>query len=686
MNPSTASFWKEVFMPLPRGGKDWLAWAALFIAYLGASFVGVWLFRAPSVIFPAAGIALAMLYIYGLRLWPAIFLSALLVGSIAHSGSLAFWILPIAHTLQAIIGAACLRLLKVNPFLRRVKDMFSVIGVSVVTAVIVPSVWFAARAIAAHFMPVSATMLSWSSWWAGMITSLLATTPLLMRWGSKPAFTRDRVALLEILLAFAVLVGISIPLWWTNTTVIFGISLLYLLLIPCFYIALRLGVRFTTLAMTLATALALAGELFGVHAHDPALGMRLVQTEILMNILTVIFFILVSIEEERKEAVFALKMHIEQLENALQRVEEETIAKSRFIAVLAHELRNPLAPVVSFLELLKLRGLVKREGEEIVDLMSDRMAVVRRLLDDLLDMSRITERKIELRKEAVDLETIVRRSLKTVENLFERKNQSCAFRGPSAPIVAEADPIRIEQSITNLLSNASKYTPSGGSIAVELSEKGGSAQIRVADTGIGIQPNLLETVFEPFRQVFMPNVKSDGLGIGLALAKQFVEMHGGEIRAESAGLGHGSTFTISLPLARTGSYPIVNEGEEIRPAPPNGTRVLVVDDNIAAAESLIQLLTLTGYSARSAYTGAEAIQKVSLWKPHAILLDLGLPDIDGYEVARTIKEKGYGGTIAALTGYGQSDDKRRTKEVGCDFHLVKPVNLADIQTVLARAA
>ena len=299
-----------------------------------------------------------------------------------------------------------------------------------------------------------------------------------------------------------------------------------------------------------------------------------------------------------------------------------------------------------------------------------------RLVDDLLDMSRITRGKIELRKERVELAPIVDQAVEAVRSLYRNMNHELTVSLPTQPMHLDADPARLAQVVGNLLNNASKFTDKGGHVWLTIEQEGGQAVIRVKDNGIGIDAENLLRIFEMFAQVDTSLERSrDGLGIGLTLVKTLVEMHGGTVDVRSDGIGRGSEFTVRLPILSDTSIrlsqPAVRE-----PTPVVGRRILIVDDSEDGAESLAMLLQFSGHETHKAYDGVEAIEAAERLRPDAVLLDIGLPKLNGYEVCRRIRQEPWGKSLmlVALTGWGQEEDRHRSREVGFDAHLVKPVD------------
>jgi PAS domain S-box-containing protein len=356
--------------------------------------------------------------------------------------------------------------------------------------------------------------------------------------------------------------------------------------------------------------------------------------------------------------------------------------KDEFLATLAHELRNPLAPIRNALHLVKLQGGV---AAPLRDMMERQVNQLVRLVDDLMEASRISRGQLELRLESLDLREVVRTAIETSRPLLEEARHELRVHLPDDPQPVRGDAVRVAQIIVNLLNNAAKYTEEGGRIDVELSREGPWAAVSVRDNGVGIAAEDMPHVFEMFAQVDRNALRAQGgLGIGLALARRLAEMHGGTLHADSAGPGCGSTFTVRLPSAAQ-----LERGRVAVPPPPAlpARRVLVVDDNRDAADSLAMLLRHLGAEVHTAHDGATALDIAGSWCPAVALLDLGMPGMDGFEVARKMRsdERLAGLKLIALTGWGQEEDRLRSRRSGFDHHLVKPVDLSLLQTLLETA-
>lgn len=361
--------------------------------------------------------------------------------------------------------------------------------------------------------------------------------------------------------------------------------------------------------------------------------------------------------------------------------------KDEFLATLAHELRNPLAPIRHAVKLLEVRGVTDAQkdwGREVIARQVQRMAL---LLDDLLDVSRITRGRLELKKDYVGLHALVATAIESARPLIEAKKHTLELFLPAYPIELEVDPLRMSQALSNLLTNAAKYTDAGGSIKVTASVEPDGLVITVKDTGIGLGTSVIPHLFEMFSQVDSAIDRAEGgLGIGLALVKGLLALHGGTVEATSEGVGRGSEFSIRLPLstivpgrtAEPGGKSVVTVG-----ANPRG-RILVVDDNRDAADSLALVLNMFGHQVFVGHSGREALELAARERPDAIILDIGMPDMTGYEAARRIRREAWGRNVylLAITGWGQADDKEKARASGFDWHLTKPVDPDQVEQLM----
>jgi PAS domain S-box-containing protein len=376
----------------------------------------------------------------------------------------------------------------------------------------------------------------------------------------------------------------------------------------------------------------------------------------------------------------------EDLERQAAQLREADKRKDEFLATLAHELRNPLAPLRTGLEILK-RAPHTDAGARARATMDRQVGHMVRLIDDLLEVSRITLGKVMLKKERVTLQSVIEAAVETSRPVLDSARHTLAVDLPDEPIWVEADRTRLAQVVSNLLNNAAKYTPSGGRVDISATLDGNEAIVRVRDNGMGIPKENLPEAFELFSQLNRALDRSQGgLGIGLALVKKLIDMHGGTIEGESEGLGRGSTFTMRIPaLPPASSTEFVPAPEQ---APVLDARcILVVDDNHDAAESLSELLGTLGHHTRMAHSGPEALAAAVEFHPDLIFLDIGMPGLSGYEVARRLRKhpKVASAMLVALTGWGTEEDKKKARDAGFDEHVTKPIDIEAIETVLAKA-
>ena len=358
--------------------------------------------------------------------------------------------------------------------------------------------------------------------------------------------------------------------------------------------------------------------------------------------------------------------------------------KDEFLATLAHELRNPLAPISNAVHYLGMDGLKLTDVKSARDVISRQVAAMVRLVDDLLDVSRISRNKLDIRKERVELTTVLESAVESSRPLIEKSRHELTVSLPTEPVLLDADPIRLAQVFLNLLNNSAKYTKQGGRIWLTAERQGSDAVVSVRDNGVGIPADMLARVFDLFTQVGGSLERSQGgLGIGLTLVRRLVELHDGNIEARSNGPGEGSEFVVRLPVFVPPQEPLP-KSDGPRATALSGCRILVVDDNKDSAVSLEMLLRLKGNDIRTAYDGLEAVEAAAAFRPELILLDIGLPKLNGYEVARRIRQQPWGRDtiLVALTGWGQDDDRRRSQEAGFNFHIVKPVELAALEKLL----
>jgi signal transduction histidine kinase len=398
---------------------------------------------------------------------------------------------------------------------------------------------------------------------------------------------------------------------------------------------------------------------------------------------------LAQANRELAAANLSLQAEIGERQSAQNALQDADQRKDEFLAMLSHELRNPLAAIDGAVRLMQHKNLFDPQLAWARDVLGRQLEQLGRLIDDLLDIARISRGKITLRREPVDLVTVIARAVETVRPLIEARNHELRVQMPDRAIGLHGDLVRLTQVVSNLLTNAAKYSDEGSQIELRVSavtDAGGDqVEIRVRDSGIGIAPDQIGQVFELFRQLENPLArKESGLGVGLALARGLVEMHGGRIEAHSPGVGHGSEFIVRLPQLATAQAQarpaLVAQGSDMT----TKLKLLLVDDNVDSARTLAMLLELSGHEVQVAHSGPAALETVATYQPACVLLDIGMPDMNGYEVARRLRsEPRFNGVhLVALTGYGREYDRQQAEAAGFDQYLVKPVAYEKLQEML----
>ncbi|HEX3062338.1 MAG TPA: ATP-binding protein [Usitatibacter sp.] len=395
-------------------------------------------------------------------------------------------------------------------------------------------------------------------------------------------------------------------------------------------------------------------------------------------------------DDEIGELVDSFNAMLAESGRRAQELRDADQRKDEFLATLAHELRNPLAPLRNALEILRMKNVDPASGEKARQMMQRQLAQMVRLVDDLLDVSRITTGKLAVRREPLALQAAVQDAIETVRPLMESRRHELDVSLPAEPLMVLGDRTRLAQVFSNLLNNAAKYTESGGRVWLSLEAQGGEAVLRVRDSGIGLDPHALSTIFDMFVQVDRSLERTQaGLGVGLTLAKRLVTLHGGTIAGRSDGGGLGSEFEVRLPLATAA---VAGEGAQAPEAAAavaaRRLRILVADDNVDAATSFAALLAARGHEVRVAHDGAQALAIARSFEPDVAFLDIGMPRVQGYEVARRMREEEATRRtlLVALTGWGRDDDRQRASEAGFDRHLVKPPDPEEIDRILEGAA
>lgn len=528
----------------------------LFAAYLVTARIGLSLHPVnefATLIWPPTGIALAALFLYGYRLWPAVALGAFIVNHLIGAPVPQALGIAAGNTLEAVIGAYLLKeFVRFKDPFGRLRDAlyFSMVALATPTisaTVGVFTLWVGGT------IPSPELAITWLAWWTGDTLGALVFTPFLIQYLSRPPDLL-RTGRAHHLYAmrhegiFLLLTAVSYVVFWTD---IFPMP--YPLLVPFLFVVLCAGPRLTALASVFLAVLVILGTLsgYGPFALFP-LPLSFFYMQLFLGTVIIVFSVTSSALWERRSALMTLEEKNAELEEALKKLAADNAAKNEFIAALSHELRNPLAPVVHALDRMRLETkLGPDETRQIIDGMSAHVRTIVRLLDDLLDISRITRRKIRLRTENIALQSAVHQAVETVQPLIDARHHTLLLSMPANPCIVHADPTRLQQILVNILNNAARYTPPHGKIDLSVEAREGECRVSVRDNGSGVDPAMLEAIFKPFVQIahIKNDNSSEGLGIGLALTKQLVELHGGRIWAESGGAGRGSEIIFVLPTA-----------------------------------------------------------------------------------------------------------------------------------------
>ncbi|MBP9710911.1 MAG: response regulator [Candidatus Pacebacteria bacterium] len=664
-----------------------------FAGYLLAAKLGQYIFftfdTSPAVVLAPAGVGLAAVLLGGYRMWFPIAL-AHIVTALTSPASHPFAVIALStlgNTLQPLVGAYAMRYFGFTGKFNNVRDPLLLIGAGIFITMLGPAFSYSGQWLAGTLSDNWIT--TWGRAWGGGMLSVLVITALVVSWypyKNSNAILNQKETL-SLSFSFGMFILISVITFWLPVGQ-WGVSLLaiYAYLATLFWIALQHEPRVMTAAIFASTVIGVLGSILVDVNPANTLAAQLFAVQMFIVLMGAIFLPFAGVAEERRKAVRELKAYTDQLRSSLHKMGSADKAKNEFIAILAHELRNPLAPVMSTLEILKLKNH-DDESRQLIESAEQQTHSMRRLLDDLLDVARVTQQKFKLQQEHISAQTILRRAVSSTEVFIKSRGHALHTKFPEENLALYADPVRLEQIVVNLLNNAAKYTERGGHIRLSAWPENEALMIKVEDDGIGIPAERLEDIFEPFRQISAAPRVGTGLGIGLALTKRLVEMHQGRIEAASSGPGRGSSFTVRIPLAvaTTVEQPVSPQFTS-RSLQPTASRILVIDDNEPAAQGLKRLLEMRGHEVRTAYTGQQGLDTLTAYTPDLILLDIGLPDMNGYEVAEHIRThmEGGGPTLVALTGYGQDEDKAMAHNAGFNYHLTKPVSLRELEGLLYR--
>jgi signal transduction histidine kinase/ActR/RegA family two-component response regulator len=701
-----------------RGPAYWLLVAAVAALYFGAAKVGLtmaFLAEQVSPVWPATGIAVAAVLLLGPRVWPGIALGAFLANATADEPLLVAAGIAVGNTLEALAAGWLLqRGRRFRLGLDGVADALALVGLAAGLSTAVAATVGVTSLCAGGVEPWSHFGALWGVWWLGDAMGALVMAPLLLTWLAPQRVKWEPRRALELAggVALGAIVCALVFAARPAPALAPGPSLEYAAFPFLVWAALRGGPRGATLVTFVTSAVAIGGTLVGSgpfsHA-PPHEALVLLQAYMGVVALTGLFLAAAIAECDRAERARAelsreserelraeadrraavegeLRERAEQLADADRR-------KDEFLAMLGHELRNPLGAVSNALHVLRAGGAAAGlgHGARMLDVIERQVGHLTRLVGDLLEVSRITRGEISLRKEALDLRAVVVRAVETAQPWVDERKHRLALERPPQALTLAGDAMRLEQVFANLLHNAAKYTDPGGRIDVSLERQGDAAVVRVRDDGIGIPPELLPHVFELFTQGDRSLDRArGGLGIGLTLVRRIVELHGGTIEAKSEGQGRGTEVVVRLPVAEAAApaeewepeaRPVATADEERDRRP----RLLIVEDQRDAAEGLAELMRMRGFAVEIALDGTAGLASVEVRPPAVVLLDLGLPGLDGFEVARRLRQLpgGREAMVIALSGYGRDEDRQRGREAGIDHHLVKPVELRELDKVLA---
>jgi len=671
---------------------QWVRWGrshqglllgAVVVAYFVAGRLGLhfaFVHASASAVWPPTGIALAAALLFGRRVWPAVFVGAFLVNVVA-SGSIASSLgIAVGNTLEAVVGAFLVERYAAGAqafdraqTLLRFTVLAGLISTGISATLGTATLAFTGQADWTAFGPI------WLTWWLGDAAGALIVAPLLVLWGRAPDFGPLRARPLEGALLLFVVAAVG--------AVVFGYPgfshypLPFLCIPPLIWAAFRFGQREVATSVALLSAIAMWTTVNGsgpfVMASDNE---SLLLLQAFMATIAALTMPVAALVWERKAIEQERSLLLEREQAARAEAESANRAKDEFIAMLSHELRNPLAAISNAGQLLHAIEAQQGFSTRAVEIINRQVKHLSRLIEDLLDVARVTSGKVTLTRERVNLAALVQRSLDVLRGNGRLDQLDLVVQ--TEPVWVDADPARLSQIVDNLLMNAIKFTPPGGQIEVQAVSRGDDAVLRIRDSGIGIAPELLPRVFDLFTQGPRSLDRSQGgLGVGLTLAHRLAQAHGGRIVATSEGLSKGSTFLVSLPLA---DPPRTAPTSEAPLARTNGSpkRVLIIEDDADGREALRMQLVNAGHDVYAAATGIEGIETAARVKPEIVLLDIGLPGLDGYQVAQRLKAGNDSPRLIAITGYGRPEDRERAVEAGIDQHMTKPVDAAELNRLL----
>ena len=663
--------------------RRWSLIAAVVVVYFLAGKVGLqfaFLHSSATAVWPPTGIALAAVLLLGYRVAPAIFIGAFLV-NITTAGSLASSLgIASGNTLEALAGAFLVNRYAggISAF-QRARDIvaFSLLAGLVSTA-ISATIGVTSLVLTAH-APSTQFGAIWLTWWLGDAAGALIVTPLLLLWATRGGLGPLRERPVESILLLLTIVAVGALVFIYS-----GLNrypLPFLCIPPLVWAAFRFGQREVASGVVILSAIAAWATVSGWGPF--VMGSEnesLLLLQAFMATIAAMTLPVAALIWERKAVELERGVLLERERAARADAEAANLAKDEFLAMLSHELRNPLAAIGNASQVLVDLETQHAFGGRAVEIIHRQTKHLARLVDDLLDVGRVTAGKIVLARQRVNLADAVEKSLAVY--LVVGRLQDYRTEVELAPVWVNGDADRLSQIIDNLLTNAMKYTPVGGLIRVQTLQEGDQAVLRVTDSGIGIAPDLLPRVFDLFTQEQRSLDRAQGgIGVGLTLVRRLVELHGGRVDAHSPGISKGSTFVVRLPRADSRQADEPSLITKVGPKP--AMRIVIVEDDADGREALRMQLVMSGYEVHEAIDGESGLELVQRLQPDVVLLDIGLPGLDGYEVARRLKRAQSCPRLVAITGYGRPEDQERAMTAGFDQHLTKPVDYQELQRALA---
>lgn len=657
-----------------------LANALVVVVYFAAGKFGLSNF---AVIHPSAaavwlptGIALAALLLGGMRLAPAVFLGAFLVNATTNGSAASAFGVAVGNTLEATLGA-----MLVQRFAGGRAAFASAAGILKFTALagLLSTAVSATTGVASLHLAGDAEEVEsraiWFTWWLGDAAGAVLLTPLIVLWWTNRRVTWTSHEVGEALLLLVAIVIVAGTAFFHPALTRYPLE--FLCLAPLVWAALRFGPReiATALAVLAAIAIAATSTYRGPFATlTPNESLLVLQAFLILIATTALPMAALTVER---------RALLERERAARADADAASRAKDEFVAILGHELRNPLAAISTAAAVLDSSAATEEHRAPLVASIRRQSRHLARLIDDLLDIGRMTANKLILHKEPVELAEAVRRCAESM--VAARGLEYGRLELTLAPVWIDADPVRVTQIVENLIGNALKHTPLGRRIQVSVKDIGAVAELRVEDEGLGIQPELLARVFDPFTQGQQGLDRSTGgLGLGLTLVRRLTELHGGTIEARSAGVGLGSAFVLRFPTCAVPA-PRVDTGTEPE-ATERPRRLLVIEDNVDARQTLCALLQALGHEVHEAGDGEAGVAAALRLRPDVVFVDIGLPRVDGYEVARRLRAAKAQAHLVALTGYGRDEDVQEARDAGFNEHLLKPASLEQLRATIEATA